>query len=185
MQGHEISCPYTCIVQQDDFRTGLAGANSFFGDGEIFAGGEEDLRATVAQQRGNLFGFVGGVEGNGHGSETKKPEIGGAPVGVVVSKDGGAVAAGEAATEEKPRGAISEGSELRVGVALEGLRTLDFDGDPRRETPGGVGKLFVEAVHRCGARRKDDLKPERRRCQVKKRLRGHEVRKSRRLTTAG
>ena len=45
--------------------------------------------------------------------------------------------------------------------------------------------MFVEAVHRCRARSKDDLKPERRRCQVKKRLRGHEVRKSRRLTTAG
>ncbi len=151
-QGHEISCPCTCIVQQDDFRRRRAGASGFFGGGEIFSGGEEDPCAAVAKQRSDLRGLVGGVERNGDGAETQQPEIGGAPVGVVVSEDGGAVAAGKAASGEKPRGGIGQGGELGVGVALERLRTLDFDGNAGGETTGGVGELFVEAVHRCRAR---------------------------------
>ncbi len=130
--------------------------DGFVKNGQETWRGEDGLRLTIFQQRGDLLGFVVCIERDGHGADALRAEVSGDPVGIVIGKDGAAGAQGDAAFDEPRADAVGELADLAVGEAFDArglagmLGVLHFDhvqvtmlGDARGQTLGEIAHRGV------------------------------------------
>ena len=117
------------------------------GDRRVARAGEDDARAAVAEQRGDLVRVVGGVERDRDGAEPEDAEVRGAPARVVAREDRAAVARADSAGGEPDGGAPGHPLQLAVADRVEPVVALDLDGRVPGEAGGRGGELLIEVVH--------------------------------------
>ena len=122
-------------------------ADGLLCDSEMLDIGDEQGSATVFEEFGDLVGVEGGVEGNGSVAGGDDAQVGGNPARVVVGEDGDARAGGELLLREPAPHGFGHLAGLGVGVALDLVLALDFEGDVLGAALFGFDKLVVESGH--------------------------------------